>query len=114
MTKPAAVLGIDASPTACKASAWDPTGISRAEGRSEYELCHPEADGWEQNADDWWVATTAAMRTAVAALEGNFEVVAICIAHQRETFVLTDELGKPLSPALVWMDARCRKQVVAA
>ena len=42
------------------------------------------------------------------------EVRALAIANQRETFVVTDELGKPLTPARVWMDARGRDQVKRA
>ncbi|HZO14584.1 MAG TPA: FGGY-family carbohydrate kinase, partial [Polyangiaceae bacterium] len=33
-------------------------------------------------------------------------VLAMCITHQRETFVVTDESGTPIHPALVWMDKR--------
>jgi sugar (pentulose or hexulose) kinase len=33
----------------------------------------------------------------------------ICITHQRETFVVLDEHDRPLRPAILWMDERCRR-----
>ncbi|TIM50190.1 MAG: xylulose kinase, partial [Mesorhizobium sp.] len=38
-------------------------------------------------------------------------VAAIAIAHQRETFTLIDHAGKPLIPAILWLDERARPQV---
>lgn len=114
MNRTPVVLGIDSSTTACKAIAWDAAGRARAEGRAALELENPEPDGWEQDAESWWRATTRAARDAANALGDTHEVLALCVTHQRETFVVTDERGQPLHPALVWMDARCRAQVRAA
>ncbi|RUW54395.1 xylulose kinase, partial [Mesorhizobium sp. M1A.F.Ca.ET.072.01.1.1] len=38
-------------------------------------------------------------------------VKAISIAHQRESFTLIDNAGKPLIPAILWLDERARRQV---
>jgi len=109
------VLGIDCSTTATKAIAWDRQGRAVAEGRTSFALDNPELDGWEQDAEDWWSATLAAIAECVRQLADRAkEVRALCVAHQRETFVFTDASGKPLHPALVWMDARGRSQVQRA
>jgi xylulokinase len=108
------VLGIDSSTTAVKAIAWDLHGRAQAEGRAPIALDNPAPDAWEQDAEQWWTATTAAIRGAVSALGGPDRIRALSVAHQRETFVLTDADGRPLRAALVWMDARCRPQVKAA
>jgi sugar (pentulose or hexulose) kinase len=109
------VLGIDCSTTASKAIAWDADGKAVAEGRRTFSLANPEPDGWEQDAEDWWTATLGAVRDCTTALGARAkEVRAIGIAHQRETFVLTDAAGAPLCPALVWMDARGRSAVRTA
>jgi xylulokinase len=101
------VLGIDCSTTAAKAIAWDPNGTSVAEGRSAFALANPSALAWEQDADAWWTATKRAIAECVGALGARrAEVAALSIAHQRETFVLTDATGTPIHSALVWMDAR--------
>ncbi len=108
------VLGIDASTTAVKAIVWDLEGHMQGEGRAPISLDNPAPDAWEQDAEQWWTATTAAIRSAVSALGGPDRIRALSVTHQRETFVLTDADGRPLRPALVWMDARCRPQVKAA
>ncbi|AKT40517.1 xylulokinase [Chondromyces crocatus] len=110
------VLGIDCSTTACKAIVWDGRGRVVSEGRASIGLTNPEPDAWEQDAERWWEATLEATRQAVERLgEGNaWRVRAMGITHQRETFVVTDAEGKPLHPALVWMDARCRPEVAEA
>jgi xylulokinase len=108
------VIGVDCSTTACKAIAWDARGAARSEGRSGIDLSNPEPDAWEQDANAWWHATVSSVLDCVEGLGADAEVRALCVTHQRETFVLTDARGEPLHPALVWMDARCRAQVRAA
>lgn len=106
------VLGIDASTTACKAIAIDRAGEVVASGRAAYPLANPAPDGWEQDAEAWWVATQGALRATTAALGARAAAVrAVAIACQRETVVATDEEGRPLAPALVWMDARATAEV---
>ena len=110
------VLGVDCSTTACKAIAWDAEGRACAEGRAPIALHNPGPDAYEQDAEQWWAACGEAIGRAAAALGGAGEkrLRALCVTHQRETFVVTDEAGKPLHPALVWMDARCRDAVKRA
>jgi xylulokinase len=38
-------------------------------------------------------------------------IAAICITHQRETFVCLDEAGAPLRPAMLWLDTRAIAEV---
>ena len=110
------VLGVDSSTTACKAIVWDANGSARAEGRAPIALENPGPDAYEQDAEQWWSACGEAIGRAMSALSDadRKHVRALCVTHQRETFVVTDEDGKPLHPALVWMDARCRDAVKRA
>lgn len=101
------VLGIDCSTTACKAIVWDRQGAPLAEGRAPLALSMPRPSWHEQDARQWWSATTQAVRAAVAVLDAR-RIAGLCIAHQRETFVPVDGAGRPLCPALVWMDERAR------
>lgn len=106
------VIGIDASTTACKAIAVDRAGNVVASGRAGYPLANPAPDGWEQDADAWWTAAVAALRSTTTALGGRAGAVrAIAVACQRETVVAIDDDGRPLAPALVWMDARASAEV---
>ncbi len=109
------VVGVDASTTACKAIAFELDGTPVAEGRRALALVSRGVDGWEQDAESWWTATLEALGELTTALGPDRERVrAMAVAHQRETFVMTDAAGAPLHPALVWMDARCKDEVARA
>jgi xylulokinase len=110
------VIGLDASTTACKAIVTSPTGTIESEGRATYGLANPGPDAWEQRAEDWALAARDALREAIRSLPAKRRsaIAAMAIANQRETFVVTDDAGKSLAPAIVWMDARCRPEVKAA
>lgn len=101
------VIGLDCSTTACKAVVWDRHGRIAAEGRRSFPLLMPQPGQHEQPADSWWEATSMAIRQAIEFIDLR-RLAAICIAHQRETFVAVDEDGRPLRPAMVWMDERSR------
>jgi xylulokinase len=104
------VLGVDSSTTACKVIAFDAEGRAVAEGRAAIPLHNPSPGAWEQDAEDWWRALCEASRACVAQIDPA-RLGAMAIANQRETFVLTDDHGRPLTPALVWMDHRCAAAV---
>ncbi len=106
------VLGIDCSTTASKVVAWDRNGRPLAEGRAGIQLLTPQAGWAEQRADDWWQATIAALAEVCARLDSS-RVAAICITHQRETFVPIDDEDRPLRNAILWLDERSRLQLVA-
>ncbi len=111
----ALVLGIDSSTTAVKAIAWDAEGRAVAEGRSAIPLENPAPGAWQQDAEDWWSAFASAVHATVESLGGEAaHIEALAIAHQRETFVVTDHAGVPVHPALVWMDARSGPEVEQA
>jgi xylulokinase len=104
------VIGIDCSTTAAKAVVWNTAGTAVAQARSEFELVQ-QRPGWaEQNAEDWWVATASAVRRVVQTVDAS-RIGAICVTHQRETFVCLDPTGRPLRPAMLWMDVRAVDQV---
>lgn len=107
------VVGIDASTTAVKAIVFDAGGVALSEGRAAIALDNPEPDGWEQDAEQWWSALGEACRGALHGIDAT-RLAALCIAHQRETIVVTDAEARPLHPALVWMDKRCMAQVERA
>lgn len=101
------VIGIDSSTTACKAIVWDKFGHPIAVGRSPLPLLTPKPLWYEQSAADWWAATALSLRQACSTID-HTRLSAICITHQRETFVPIDKHGVPLRNGIVWMDERCR------
>jgi sugar (pentulose or hexulose) kinase len=104
------VIGIDSSTTACKAIAWDRNGQAVAEGRASYPLLQPEPKWYEQDAERWWSGTCAALSELLDQISAA-QVDALCITHQRESFVPVDSRGRPIRNAILWLDERCRAQV---
>jgi len=109
MTNPSSlVIGLDCSTSACKAVVWDLRGNAIAKGHSSLSLITPQPGWHEQSAESWWTSTTQAIRQAVSQVDSS-QLKALCIAHQRETFVPVDEQGQPLTNGIVWMDERARE-----
>jgi xylulokinase len=104
------VIGIDSSTTATKAVVWDRTGRTIAEGRATFELSEPQPGWGEQNPEDWWTATSTAIRRAAQSVDAR-RVAALCITHQRESFACVTEDGHPLRPAMLWLDRRAVAEV---
>jgi sugar (pentulose or hexulose) kinase len=107
------VIGIDSSTTATKAVVWDRDGGAVAEGRATFALALPRPGWHEQDAEDWWRSCTTAVRQALESVDGS-EIEAICVTHQRETFACVDAQGRPVRPAIVWMDVRAAREVADA
>ena len=104
------VIGIDCSTTACKAIAWDAMGRAVAEGRATYPLLQPAPGWYEQDAEQWWSGVCAALKELLGRVDVA-RVDALCITHQRESFVPVDSQGQPVRHAMLWLDERSRAQV---
>ncbi len=104
------VIGVDSSTTATKAVVWDREGRAVTEGRQEFELSIPHPGWHEQDAEEWWRSTAAALRKAARGVNAS-EIEAIGLTHQRETFACLDDNDTPLRPAMLWLDSRAVKEV---
>lgn len=104
------VIGVDCSTTAAKAVVWNAHGDALSQQRHAFELSQPRPGWGEQNAEDWWTATAAAVRRAAQTVDSS-RIGALCITHQRESFVCLDDRGKPLRPAMLWLDTRATAEV---
>ena len=104
------VVGVDCSTTAAKAVVWTADGTPLSSARVPYELSQPRPGWGEQNAEDWWSALCGAVRRAAQTVDAS-RIAAICVTHQRESFVCLDEDGQPLRPAMLWLDGRAVDEV---
>ncbi|RLV50932.1 carbohydrate kinase [Nocardioides mangrovicus] len=104
------VIGVDCSTTAAKAVVWNAHGAAVSQARATFDLSQPRPGWGEQNAEDWWTATATAVRRAVQTVDES-RLAAICVTHQRETFVCLDRAGRPLRPAMLWLDTRATAEV---
>jgi sugar (pentulose or hexulose) kinase len=104
------VVGLDSSTTATKAIAWRCDGTIAGQGRSAIPLHNPAHNRYEQNSEDWWRSACDALCAMCRQVDAA-RVAAVAISNQRETFVPLDENGKPVRPAIVWLDQRCQEEV---
>lgn len=104
------VIGIDSSTSATKAIAWDRSGHAVAEGRKMIGLANPKPGYFEQDPDEWWDSTAAALRNITDQV-GAARIAAVAISNQRETFGAFAEDGTAIRPGMTWLDERARPQV---
>ena len=105
------VVAVDCSTTAAKAVVQDRSGRVVASASRPLALDRPQPSWHEQDAESWWTATRDAVAEAVAALDDPSRVGAMCLTHQRESFVCLDRAGRPLRPAILWLDGRAQVEI---
>lgn len=103
----ALILGVDAGTTALKVGAWRDDGTVLAVAAEEYRLETPEAARAELDPETYWRALVAAMaRTLSSAGAAPGDVAAIAVSSQGETVIPVALDGRPLGPAVIWLDNR--------
>ena len=101
------LLGLDVGTTSVKAGLFDTAGRQVAAECREYRLSHPAPDRVEIDAEVWWASAVAAVRGVLATPGVDARAVAaMAVSSQGETVVAVDAAGRPLGPALVWLDNR--------
>lgn len=103
-------VAVDCSTTGVKCIVWDENGKAISSARVSLDLSVPRPGTGEQDPNQWWSATCEAVRSATRDLD-PLRLASICIAHQRETFVCLDVDGKPVRPAMLWLDSRAGAEV---
>jgi xylulokinase len=104
-----AVLGVDVGTTAVKAAVVGADGHVRGTASVEYPTSYPRPGWVEQDPDDWWRAACRAIRGALETA-GASEVAAVCVSAQAPTLLPLGDGGRPLRPALIWMDRRAEAE----
>ena len=105
------VVAVDCSTTAAKAVVVDAAGGVVGAASAPLATSSPHPAWHEQDAGEWWTAARAAIAGAVAASGRAADVGAVCLTHQRETFVCTDDAGRPLRPGILWLDGRAHAEI---
>ncbi len=105
------VVAVDCSTTASKAVVVDRAGAVLAQASRPIATSAPRAAWHEQDAREWWSATAGAITEVVGALSDPADVAAVCMTHQRESFVCLDPDGAALRPAILWLDGRAHAEI---
>jgi xylulokinase len=105
------LLGIDVGTSSVKAVLLDLRGNLRAARQAEYPLHHLRPGWVEQDPEDWWQATCKAIREALAEVpHGPERVLGLAVSSQAPTLLPLDRSGRPLRPAMIWMDRRAEAE----
>jgi len=106
---PAYFVGIDTSTTASKAIVIDTQGEVIATQSYPHDLSTPRPLWSEQNPDDWWHATSSALRDVMQQVNPT-DVVAVGLTGQMHGLTTLDEQGEIVRPAILWNDQRSGPQ----
>jgi xylulokinase len=111
MTSQKFLLGIDVSTTGAKASLIDEGGSVVSSATTPHTLFTPRPLWSEQDPREWWSATAASIRQALASsgVQGK-AIQGIGLTGQMHGLVLLDEHGDALRPAILWNDQRTGEQ----
>ena len=111
------LLGIDVGTSSVKSVVLSTGGAVLAAHGVPYATRVPHAGWSEQEPSAWWSAAGEACRAALATVRMGREppeVVGIGLSGQMHTFVLLAADGRPLRPAVTWMDTRAEPLLEAA
>lgn len=103
---PGRVLAVDLGTTGLKVAVFDERGILLAGAAEPVTTHHGAAGAAEQDPDDWWAALGRCARRAVAAADAAATVSLVAVTSQYSTSVAVASDGRPLAPAVLWMDQR--------
>ena len=107
------LLGLDAGTSSVKAVLLDLRGNLCAVCQAEYPLHHIRPAWVEQDPEDWWQATCKAVRETLAKVPHAAErVLGLAVSSQAPTLLPLDRDGRPLRPAMIWMDRRAEAEAV--
>jgi xylulokinase len=108
------VIGCDVGSQGTNAALYTAGGALVASAYEAYDVAFPRP-GWAEQDPDLW---TAALHAAVARLlaevpEGPSAVRGLSFGSQLDGMVVCDRHGRPLRPAMIWMDRRAEPQAAA-
>ncbi|RMB81849.1 ribulokinase [Streptomyces shenzhenensis] len=100
-----ALLAIDLGTESARVAVYSADGATLGTSQSGYPTAFPHPGRAEQDPEDWWRAVVIATRAALAEA-GSPPVAGVAVATTASTVAVLDGAGRPLRPALLWMDSR--------
>lgn len=108
------VIGVDGGTESLRAFVFDLEGRQRGSHATAYKTDFPQPSWAEQDPEDWWQALGASVKAALAkANVAAQEVLALCVDTTCCSVVTLERDGRPLRPAMIWMDVRSAQQADA-
>ncbi|KAA3647706.1 MAG: carbohydrate kinase [Chloroflexi bacterium] len=109
------LLGIDNGTTTTKATLFDTEGneIAVSSGK-DVKVSHPKPAWAEENMDDIWQATAAAIRNCIETANVTpAEIAGVSLSGHGGGVYLIDGEGTPVRNAIIWLDGRANSYVEA-
>ncbi len=102
------ILAIDAGTQSIRAALVDVKGNIRHIVKTPIVPYFSENPGWaEQDPDYYWKMLCQSCREAIRqAAKAKEHIAAVTLTTQRATMINVDADGKPLRPAIIWLDQR--------
>ena len=102
------ILAIDNGTQSVRALVFDPRGNLVARSRVPIEPYYSRCPGWaEQDPDYFWEALCQACQRLWGSGEvAKDSIAGVALTTQRATMINVDAAGRPLRPAIVWLDQR--------
>ncbi len=110
----ALVVGIDGGTESIRARVYDLTGACLGTAAHPYDTKFSPGARAEQDPEDWWRCAGVAVRGAIA--DARIDPKRVCALAADTTccsVVALDENGRPLRPAIIWMDVRAEAEAAA-
>lgn len=102
------LLAFDCGTQSLRAMLFDPAGELLAKAKVAYEPYLSPNPGWaEQDPELYWRSLCTACLTLKAEHPGLFAAIAgIAVTTLRDSLINVDRQGRPLRPAILWLDQR--------
>ena len=108
------VIGCDVGSQGTNCALYAADGTLVGSAYQFYDLSHPFPGAAEQDPDAWPAAVAAGVRELLTNVpEGASAVKGLSFGSQLDGMVVCDGTGRPLRPAMIWMDRRAEAQAAA-
>jgi xylulokinase len=107
------VIGCDVGSQGTNAALFGEDGTLVASRYEDHDLSFPHPGWAEQDATEWPKAVAAAIGALVKEVPSAADIVGLSFGSQLDGMVACDAAGRPLRPAMIWMDRRAEDQAAA-
>jgi xylulokinase len=107
------VIGCDVGSQGTNAALYAEDGSLVASRYEPHDLSFPHPGWAEQDAEEWPKAVAAAVGDLVGEVQDPSAIAGLSFGSQLDGMVACDEAGRPVRPAMIWMDRRAEPQAAA-
>ena len=104
------VIGCDVGSQGTNAALYEEDGTLVASRYEPHDLSFPHPGWAEQDAEEWPKAVAAAVGGLVGRVKDPSAIRGLSFGSQLDGMVACDGAGRPLRPAMIWMDRRAEAQ----